>query len=154
MGDDMGHRSGTMIKPQHLRKYVFPLQKRIAEMCHERGLLFLMHSCGRLDEIVDDLIEDVGIDAKHSFEDTITPVEEFLQEYSDRVAVIGGVDVDLLARGHEDLIRARVHQILEVASQTGAYAMGSGNSVTNYIPPENFLVMVDECHRFNQSNWT
>ena len=54
-----------------------------------------------------DLIEDVRIDAKHSFEDVIVPVEQFKQRWGTRVAVLGGVDVDLLSRGTEDDVRRR-----------------------------------------------
>lgn len=149
MGDDMGYRGGPMIKPDHLRHYVLPIQKEIAEMCHKRGLLFLMHSCGDLSMIMEDLIEDVGIDAKHSFEDVIQPVDQFVEQYAHRIAVIGGIDVDLLARGTEQQIRARVREVLETGAASRAYALGSGNSITNYIPPESFLAMVDECYRFN-----
>jgi uroporphyrinogen decarboxylase len=150
MGDDMGHRGGTMIHPKHLRELVFPIQRQIAEYCHERDLLFLMHSCGQLEEIMENLIEDVRIDGKHSFEDIITPVESIVAAYSDRISVIGGVDIDLLARGSEDQIRERTRSILEACSPSRSYALGSGNSITTYVPPGSFLVMLDECYRFNQ----
>jgi len=153
MGDDMGFRSGTMVKPEHLSKYVFPLQKQVAEYCHEQGILFLLHSCGNLTAIMDDLIDGVGIDGKHSFEDAIMPVEDFVATYGGRVSTIGGLDVDLLARGSEEQVRSRAREILATCQPSGAYVLGSGNSITNYVKPENFLAMVDECRHFNEQNW-
>ena len=97
---------------------------------------------------MDDLIDDVGIDAKHSFEDAIEPVESYCARYADRVAVVGGVDVDLMVRGTEDQVRLRTRQVLEACAPTGAYVLGSGNSIANYIPPQNFLAMVDEGWRY------
>jgi uroporphyrinogen decarboxylase len=152
MGDDMGFRSGTMVNPEHLRKYVFPLQKQVADYCHEQGILFLMHSCGSLAAIMDDLIDKVGIDGKHSFEDVIMPVEDFVAAYGERISTIGGLDIDLLARGSEEQVRARTRTILEACQPSGAYVLGSGNSVTNYVKPENFLAMIDECRRFNEKH--
>jgi uroporphyrinogen decarboxylase len=149
MGDDMGFRTGTLISPQHLRKYVFPYQKRVAAIAHEQGKPFLLHSCGNLQAVMEDLIEDVGIDAKHSFEDVIQPVESFARQYGRRIGVIGGVDVDLLARGSEEQVRARTRQILEACAPGGGYVLGSGNSIANYIPLRNFLAMVDEGWRYN-----
>jgi len=147
--DDMGHKTGTLIDPLFLRKYVFPYHKVLAAHAHARDLPFILHSCGRLDSILEDLIEEVGIDAIHSFQDVITPVEIFSERYSDRVAVVGGLDVDLLARGSEEAIRTRTRQILEACAPSRAYISGSGNSITNYIPVQNYLVMVDETWRFN-----
>ncbi|MBI2938952.1 MAG: hypothetical protein HYY04_00820 [Chloroflexi bacterium] len=90
------------------------------------------------------LIEDVRIDGKHSFEDVIQPVIEAKRLYGDRIAVIGGIDVDLLCRGSEEEIRRRVREVLDVCFPGGGYCLGSGNTVTNYVPLENYLVMLDE----------
>ena len=64
--------------PEHLRKFVFPWHKRIVETIHKFGKPAILHSCGNLIEVMDDIIEDMGYDAKHSFEDAIMPVEEGL----------------------------------------------------------------------------
>ncbi len=147
IGDDMGHRSGTMIHPDHLRQYVFPRQKKLVEIAHAHGLPFLLHACGDLRVVMDDLIDDVGIDAKHSFEDTYLPVVEAKKLYGDRVALLGGVDVDFMVRSSEDDVRAYTRRVLEACMPGGGYAMGTGNSVANYIPVRNYLAMLDETMR-------
>jgi len=149
MGDDMGFNTSTMISPNHLRKYVFPIHKRIADIAHAKGYPFLLHSCGQLDIIMEDLIEDVGIDAKHSFEDAIEPVERFFDRFGKRLAVIGGVDMDILARGTEAQVRARTRRVLDACASSQSYILGSGNSVANYIPPRNYLAMLDEGYKYN-----
>ena len=55
LGDDMGFKSATMISPELLRKYVFPWQKKLADIAHQHGLPFVLHSCGNLEEVMDDL---------------------------------------------------------------------------------------------------
>ena len=78
-------------------------------------------------EIMDDLIDDVGIDSKHSFEDKILPVEEAYSRWGDRCAILGGVDMDLLGRGTEETVRARTRQILDACGVNGTgYCLGSG----------------------------
>lgn len=149
--DDMGHKTGTLVAPQFLRKCVFPYHKALVACAHGRNLPFLLHCCGKLDSIIEDLIEDVKIDALHSFQDVIEPVESFSKRYSHRIAIVGGVDVDLLARGSEEQVRARARRILDTCAPTGAYILGSGNSITNYIPVQNILAMLDEGWRFNLS---
>jgi uroporphyrinogen decarboxylase len=149
LGDDMGFKTATLLQPQHLRQYILPWHKRYAELAHQTGRLFLLHSCGHVESVMPDLIEDVRIDAKHSFEDVIVPVERFKQRWGNRVAVLGGVDVDLLSRGTEEDVRRRTSQILEACAPGGGYACGSGNSVTNYMPTENYVAMIETIHRFN-----
>ncbi len=144
LGDDMGFKTQTMLSPAAMREYVFPWQRRIVEVVHARGKPLLLHSCGNLEAVMDDLIDDVGIDAKHSFEDVIMPVTEVKRRWGDRVALLGGIDVDLLARGTPAQVRARTREVLEVCMPGGGYGLGSGNSVANYIPVENYLAMLEE----------
>jgi uroporphyrinogen decarboxylase len=151
LGDDMGFKTATMISPDHLREYIFPWQRRLAGVAHAEGKPFLLHACGQLDEVMDDLIEDVGIDARHSFEDVIEPVTEFKRRYGRRVAVLGGVDIDVLSRKSVPEVRRYTREILEVCAPEGGYALGTGNSVTNYIPVRNYTAMLHELADFNAS---
>jgi uroporphyrinogen decarboxylase len=93
---------------------------------------------------MEDLIGDVKIDGKHSFEDAILPITEFHARYGDRIASLGGVDVDLLTRGSEQDVRGRVREIVGACHPRGRYALGSGNSIPSYVPVANYLAMLDE----------
>lgn len=144
LGDDMGFKTATMIAPRHLRQYVFPWQKKLVQIAHAHDLPFLLHACGNLSRVMDDLIDYVGIDAKHSFEDVIQPVADAKRQYGQRLALLGGVDVDYLVRHSPEEVRAYTRRVIEACAPGGGYALGTGNSVTNYIPVENYLAMVDE----------
>lgn len=133
-----------MISPADTREFVLAGHKRLAEMAHAAGRPYLLHSCGNLGDILEDLIEDVRIDGKHSFEDTIEDVRDAKRSYGDRIALIGGIDVDFLCRADETAIRRRVRDTLDVCLPGGGYCLGSGNSVANYVPLDNYLAMVDE----------
>jgi uroporphyrinogen decarboxylase len=146
--DDMGFKTGTLIGPDDLREFALPGHKRMAQAAHEAGRPYLLHSCGQLGSIMEDLIEDVGIDALHSFEDTIWTVQEAKEKYGDRIAVLGGIDVDFLCRAGEAQVRQRVRDTLAQCMPGGGYCLGTGNSVANYIPLDNYLAMLDEGRRF------
>lgn len=146
--DDMGFRSGTLISPDDLRAFVFPGHKMLAQMSHDAGRPYLLHSCGNLREVMDDLIDDVKIDAKHSFEDTIEDVIEDKRIYGHRIALLGGIDMDFLCRASEADVRARVRRTLEANQSGGGYVLGTGNTMANYVPLNNYLAMLDEGRKF------
>ena len=105
-GEDMGFNTGTFLSPAFMKRHVIPRHKRIADACHEHEKPFLLHSCGNITALMDDLIDVVGIDAKHSFEDKIMPVEECYARWGDRISILGGVDMDILSRRSEGEVRA------------------------------------------------
>lgn len=143
-GDDMGFKTGPLIAPADLRAYILPWHTSFAAMAHARGLPYFLHSCGNLASIMDSLIEDVGIDGKHSFEDAIVPVEEFQVRHGGRIAVLGGLDVNILAAGSEADVRRRTRHLIDVCGARGRYAIGSGNSIPSYVPVRNYLAMIEE----------
>ncbi|MBI4024905.1 MAG: hypothetical protein HY360_07980 [Verrucomicrobia bacterium] len=146
--DDMGFRTGTLISPDDLREFVLPGHKRLCQMTHDDGRLYLLHSDGKLDAIMPDLIDKVRIDGKHSFEDTIERVTDAKKKYGDKIALLGGIDVDFLCRADESQIRRRVRETLDACLPGGGFCLGTGNTVANYIPLDNYLVMLDEGRRY------
>jgi len=150
-GDDMGFNTSTIVSPEVLRKLVLPWHKRFASLAHQHNKMYWLHCCGNVSAIMEDLIEDVKIDAFHSFQDVIIPVTEFKKRYGDRVATLGGVDMDKLCRLDEKNLRKYVRGILDECMPY-RYILGSGNSIANYVPVKNYLVMLDEGLRWKSSS--
>jgi len=154
LADDLGFFSGTLVSPAVIRRHIVPHYKKIADLVHAAGKLIVFHSCGNMYKLMDEIIDDVGMDAKHSFEDKILPVEEASRHWGERVAILGGVDMDLLGRGSVEQVRARTRQILDVCGARGTgYGLGSGNTAANYIPRQNYLAMLDEGRRWNREHF-
>jgi len=57
--------------------------------------------------------------------------------------------VNLLAAGTQEQVRSRVRSLMETCGSRGRFAIGSGNSITDYIPLENYLAMIDEVLSFS-----
>jgi uroporphyrinogen decarboxylase len=152
LGDDLGFNSGTMVSPGVLREKFLPHIRRIVDLTHQADKLFVFHSCGDMYAVMEDLIE-MGIDAKHSFEDKIRPVEDVYRAYGSRLALIGGVDMHLMASGTEAEIRRRTREILDVCGVGGGYVLGTGNSAANYIPLAHYEAMIDEGRRWNRAHF-
>lgn len=142
--DDMGFKTGLLFSARDMIEYVLKPHKKMAELSHQAGRPYLLHACGNLSDITDYLIDEVKIDGKHSFEDTIEDVRDVKLTYGKDISLIGGIDVDYLCRAEAKDIRGRVRETLDICMPGGGYCLGSGNSVTNYIPLDSYLAMVDE----------
>lgn len=151
--EDMGFNNGTMLSPKWMKAHVIPRIKRIADACHKHGKPFLLHSCGRIEALMEELINEVKIDGRHSFQDNVERVEDVYRKYGKRISILGGVDVDLLARGTADEVRKRTREILDACAPGGGFCMGSGNSVTNFCKTENYLTMLDETVKWNREHF-
>lgn len=142
-GDDLGFKSSTLIKPDDIRQHIIPQYKRVVELVHSYNKPFLLHSCGNIFDVMDDMIHLVRIDAKHSNEDQIAPFSEWVDRYGDRIGNFGGVDTDHLCSKSEQEIREIVKDVMEYSVGKGGFALASGNSIPYYVPVEGYLAMVE-----------
>jgi uroporphyrinogen decarboxylase len=147
MGDDMGFKTQTMLAPALLRRYVFPWHRRIVDAVHGEGKLAILHSCGNVNAVMDDIIA-CGWDAKHSFEDVILPVAAVKARWGDRIAILGGFDVDKLARFTADEVREHTRRLIGDCAPGGGWAIGSGNSIADYVPVANYVAMQNAAWEF------
>ena len=151
-GDDVGFTTSTLVSPQVLRQHVLPWFKKYAQLAHDHGKTFWLHSCGNVYNtgIIDDLIEDVHLDAFHSFQDPILPIGEFLGRYGDRLAAMGGVDMDKLCHLEEAELRSYMRDVLDQCMPQGRFVFGSGNTIANYVPVEHYLWMIEEARNWKR----
>ena len=140
--DDWGFNTQTFLTPAMMRQYVFPWHRRIVETAHRFGKPCLLHSCGNCRDIIGDIV-GLGYDGKHSYEDNILPVEEAYEAWHSQIAILGGIDLDFLIRSTPEEIRTRCRRMIERTRRDGGWALGTGNSVPEYIPVENYSAMVE-----------
>ena len=142
MGDDLGFKTNTLLPPKDIIEYIIPKYKKVIDLIHSFNKPFLLHSCGNIFGIMDELIE-AGIDAKHSNEDEIAPMHVWYEKYGDKIANFGGIDADILCRYSKEDISSYVTKIFETSKGLKGIALGSGNSIPEYIPVENYLTMLE-----------
>lgn len=151
MGDDLGFRTNTLLDPQVLREHVVPQYRRVISLVHGAGRKFLMHSCGCIFSLMDDLIA-AGIDAKHSNEDAIAPFERWIHDYSDRIGLFGGIDMDfIVSRSPEEIRRKIDAEAPRFRDLANGFAIGTGNSIPDYVPAENYLAMLEAVNAYRDS---
>lgn len=143
MGDDLGYRTSTMLDPDTIRTHILPQHKRVIDLVHSYGKKFLLHSCGNIFSIMEDILAN-GIDAKHSNEDQIALFPEWIEKYNDRIGLFGGFDMNVLIMNPYDVVYEKVlREGTQFRNMAKGYALGSGNSIPDYMSVEGYTAMVD-----------
>ncbi len=149
-GDDLGFKTGTLLALKTITTHIIPQYRRLISMIHNTGKPFLWHCCGNIFEIMDYAI-DAGIDAKHSNEDQIAPFEKWIELYGRRIGLLGGIDVDILCQISPDEIYEKVladgRLYRDIAK---GFALGSGNSIPDYVPAKGYLAMIKAARQIRQ----
>jgi len=119
--DDIAYSEALMISPKHLRQYFFPWLGRVAEVCHAHDVPLIYHSDGKLDEVLDDLV-DCGVDALHPIEPKAMDIVQLKRNYGDRLALLGNVDLSYtLTRGTPEEVAAQTRELLQTLGPGGGY---------------------------------
>jgi uroporphyrinogen decarboxylase len=150
-GDDLGYKSNTLLSAEDIRKLIIPQYRRIVDLVHAQGKPFLLHSCGCIFDVMDDIISNAKIDAKHSNEDVISPYSRWINDYGDRIGNFGGLDTDVLCDSSSvDVVSytANVYQLCEKKGR--GIAIGSGNSIPDYVSPARYGQMLDTIRKLRQ----
>jgi len=138
--DDLSYGSGPMIDPRFFRKYVFPWYEELAAVAKKQGMLFFFHSDGNIWPILDDLIA-IGFDAIHPIDPTAMNIREVKEKVGRKLAIMGNIHTDLLARGTPEEVRDLTKKTIREVAPGGGFALGSGNSVPEWARFENYQAM-------------
>lgn len=140
--DDLGFKSGLQFSPRFLRQFVFPWYKQICNYGHKAGIKVLLHSCGDVYEIFEDLV-DAGFDAIHPIEPTTANLEynifNLKEKYGDRITLMGNVSPQDLADKSPEYIESYAKKLIREVGPGGGYIISSGHSINPAVKLENFL---------------
>ncbi len=145
--DDLAFNTGTFVRPDVYRKYLFPWVRKIANLAKQLQVPFLYHTDGNLWELFEDFA-DIGVNAIHPLEPKSMDPVEVKKEWGDKFCLVGNIDLDLLSRGEPREIEAMVLDRIEKLGHNGGYCVGSSNTIAPYVKPENFKAMVETTVRY------
>ena len=140
--DDWGFKTQTFLSPADMAKFVFPWHKKYVDLAHRRGIPALLHSCGYFMNMMDPVVDYMGFDGKHSYEDAILPIEDCYEKWHSRIAILGGIDVNFIIQHSEEEITTRSRAMLKRSIGRGGYALGTGNSVPEFIPQDHYFALL------------
>ena len=128
------------------REYIYPQLKRMYRAVKEGGKYVMIHSCGDVDELFDDLVE-IGLDCFNPFQPEVMDVESLLGQYRGRLAFHGGLSMQqLLPFGTEAQVRAESERLLGLG-EAGGYVFAPSHAVEGDTPLANMLAFIEEAKK-------
>lgn len=147
--DNIAHHAGLMIPTDLFMRVFQPRMARLIAPAKEHGLLLMMHSGGKVSQLVP-FLRDMGFDAIHPVDPSFDDIYEVRKRWQGKVAIVGNVPTALLARGDPDRIEARVREYCIRLAPGGGYVLSSSGNITEDIPAANFVAMTMAVHKFGR----
>ncbi|UCF97069.1 MAG: hypothetical protein JSV89_18130 [Spirochaetaceae bacterium] len=147
--DDIAFRSGTLLAPQWLRTRIFPFYRQMAAASRQADKPIIYHSDGDLTTMIDTILE-TGFHALHPIEPESMDIYALRKRVGKRICLVGNICVNTLSIGSPEEIRTLVRERIESLGYDGAYCVGSSNSVPNYVPFENYRLMLETSAEFSR----
>jgi uroporphyrinogen decarboxylase len=137
-GDDYGAQAGLLFSPVTWRRLIKPRLARLFAPFVARGLPVLMHSDGRIHEIVPDLVE-IGLTALNPVQPEVLDHAWLRATFGDRLAFYGGISTQtVLPRGTPDEVRAAVADCrARLAPEGTGLLLGPSHRLMSDIPMAN-----------------
>ena len=118
IGDDWGQQRALIMGRDLWRKFILPRITRMYKVVRDAGRKVFIHSCGKVDELFDDLVE-AGLQCFNPFQPEVMDTFALAKRYKGRLAFFGGISTQkLLPYGKPADIRREVTRILRTVSYT------------------------------------
>ncbi len=147
--DDIAYNTGLMISPKHLRQFLFPWYQEMVNLCSKHDIPVIYHSDGNIWEVLPDIIA-IGAKALHPLEPKAMDIKEVKDKVKGKLALIGNIDVDSLARKTPEEITEEVTERLRYIAPGGGYCLGSSNSIPNWAKLDNYRAMLKANYDFGK----
>jgi uroporphyrinogen decarboxylase len=141
-GDDWGQQRGLQMGPRTWREFILPQLRRMYGVVRDSGKFVMIHSCGDVDELFDDLVA-AGLNCFNPFQPEVMDVHALLPRYRGRLSFHGGLSTQkTLPFGSPDEVRQATRRLLELGSD-GGYIFAPAHDVEGDVPLENMLAAIE-----------
>ncbi len=149
-GDDLGYKSNTLLSHEDIRKHIIPQYARIVDLVHQYGRPFLLHSCGKIFAVMEDLI-DARVDILNPIQPCskdMNPVN-LRDTYRNRIVFHGGLDTqEILPKCSPEQVAEEVRKLIDVFKPEGNYIFAAAHNIQTDVSAENIDAMFTAAKKY------
>jgi len=143
IGDDWGQQKGLIMGPPMWRTFIKPGMRTMFDLIKRRGKYVCLHSCGDLRDILPELV-DMGLDIYNTIQPEIYDLEALKREYGRHLTFYGGISTQqFLPYASPAEVRDLARRVRKIMGRDGGYILAPTHAVTDDIPVENVLAIVE-----------
>jgi len=149
-GDDLGQKTGPLMRPDLIEKLYGESYRRVSDLVHRHGKKLIWHSCGNIYRFLEKFVE-WGFDGLVTMEPTAgMDLAKVREQVGHQLALVGNLDVSyLLVQGSRDEIDAAVRQAIHAAARGGGYILSAAHSHP-FVDATRLRWMVEAAHRWGR----
>lgn len=135
--EDWGTQDRLMVSPAMWRDIFKPEFQAICSRAHHHGMTVWMHSCGKITDIIEDLIE-CGVDVLQFDQFCLHGIDTLAERFGGRVTFWGPVDIQKTLQTRDPIkIEAQARELVQKLSRGGGFIAGYyGSNEAIGITPE------------------
>jgi uroporphyrinogen decarboxylase len=143
ISDDYGAQHGLLMSPALWRRMIRPRLERVFSAARRAGKKVFLHSCGKVDAIVGDLV-DMGLDALHPVQPEAVDLPALVRGFGGKITFYGGVSTQrTLVSASPDDVRREVRAVCDLCGRSGRFILAPGISLQRDVPWANIEALID-----------
>jgi len=135
----------SVISPAVYQEFVLPYHRRLVDAIHEKGARLIMHICGYMDPIYEDVIS-TGVDGLSI--DGPSSLEKLFEAGRGKTTIVGNVDPMQFVEGTPEKLAQEAKRCLDIAEGEARYVVAPGCQIPLQCKLENIKAFTDACHRY------
>jgi uroporphyrinogen decarboxylase len=142
-GDDWGQQRGLLMGYDLWKEFIEPCLRAQYKAVKDRGKAVVIHSCGKVDELFPDLIED-GLDVFNPFQPEVIDVFDAKKRYGDQLCFYGGISTQrTLPYAAVSEVKEEIKRLIDKVGKNGGYFAAPAHSIPADAKPENIAAMIE-----------
>lgn len=149
--DDYGMQDRLQIPPRIWRQFFKPWWAKIIASLRRDfpECIFFLHSCGRIEEILPDLVE-VGFDVLHPLQPECHDVESIVARYREQITFWGTVSAQkTIPFGKRLDIEIEVKNRVQIFKDIPALVISPSNTIGGEVPVDNVVWFIEACQKYS-----
>lgn len=138
---DCAFKTACMVNPTTYRELIYEPTRATCEMLREAGIIIMMHTDGRIDDVYPVWLE-MGLAGAHGVEAQANDLGDVKARFGDRLTLFGNFDPVVLATGHPAQIRDLARKMVQIGKPGGRYVAAVNTIVGENVPLKNYLAFI------------
>ncbi len=150
LGDDYGSQHDMLFSPDLWRRFIKPRLKKITNIARKKGLPVVLHTCGNVYRILNDLNE-AGVTVLNPVQPKAMNPADLKEKFGDTFCFYGTMDLQqTLAFGKPEDIRAEVEERMRTVGAGGGLILAPAHTVPPGVPLQNILALAQSVKKLGE----